>query len=172
ISDGNGKPDVYLWNRASDAIALVSASAPTAGATASDMSFAPHVSDDGSVVEFASWATDLVSGQVDANVFPDVFVFDVASAQNALVSHAFGAPNTSCDSGGTNTVSGAVLSGDGSTIAFTSSATNLVGTPVAGGQPNIYRYLIGSGANTLVSHAAGTPGVAANGFAGVPSLSR
>ena len=59
--------DVYLWDRATgETRRLVSGDGHT---------YTPEISDDGSAIVFYSHATDIVDGEVDANGWPDVFVW-------------------------------------------------------------------------------------------------
>ena len=76
------------------------------------------ISDDGRFVAFSSTASNLVSG--DTNGFADVFVRDrqLGTTERVSVSTA-GAQ-------GTGPSVGPFLSNDGSTVAFTSSASNLI----------------------------------------------
>jgi Tol biopolymer transport system component len=71
-ADQNGKPDVYLLERATNRVRLVSRN--LSGATGRGSSRCPRVSGDGQRVVFESDATDLVEN--DANGVNDVFVFD------------------------------------------------------------------------------------------------
>src|SRR5262249_16181189 len=66
ITDGNGSTDVYLYERATAAITLVShaSSATTAG---NGISARPRISAVGSVVAFHSGSTDLGGGYTDPN---------------------------------------------------------------------------------------------------------
>src|SRR5262249_31219431 len=79
---------------------------------------------DGRYVTFESYATDLVSGFIDNNgpTRTDVFRFDRLAGTVTLVSHASG----SLVSGSNNTNYGSMISRNGSFIAFTSRATNLL----------------------------------------------
>ncbi len=79
-------------------------------------SYGGSISADGSTVVFTSEATDLVTGQVDENGHVDVFVYEVATGRTLNVTQ-----NGDADSYGS-----ASLSADGSRVAFTSLATNLV----------------------------------------------
>ena len=71
-ADQNGKPDVYLLERATNRVTLVSRN--LAGGTGRGSSRCPRVSGDGQRVVFESDATDLVEG--DTAGTNDVFVFD------------------------------------------------------------------------------------------------
>jgi hypothetical protein len=87
--------------------------------TANAASDAPAISADGRFVLFRSAATDLVPG--DSNKAPDIFLFDRLSKQLTLVSLDL-AGATAPNSGHGRPQ----LDADGSTIAFTSRAHNLV----------------------------------------------
>jgi hypothetical protein len=88
------------------------------GAMPNSYSLFPSVSDDGRYVAFSSCATDLVAN--DGNGYCDIFVRDMQSGTTQLASpghNGAGADGNSYESR---------ISGDGSTIAFASFATNLV----------------------------------------------
>ena len=76
------------------------------------------LSDDGTVVAFESVASNLVSG--DSNGFSDIFVGNVGSGSLALVSRSYGQYI------GNRASTLPLLSGDGNTVAFTSTANNLI----------------------------------------------
>ena len=81
-------------------------------------SHAPSISSDGSLVAYSSYASNLVSG--DVNGYEDVFVFDRVNKIATLVSES------SALTQGDNDSSGAAISADGKFVAFASQATNLV----------------------------------------------
>jgi Tol biopolymer transport system component len=114
--DTNGQPDVYVRDRETDSVELISRAVDGGPA---DMGSKQEVdiSDDGRFVVFASRATNIVVG--DNNGRRDVFLYDRLRATTRLVSHAKGrsANGTSYEP---------VISGDGRTVAFTSGAANLV----------------------------------------------
>lgn len=118
-NDRNGVVDVFAHDLATGITELISIG--RTGANANDASFPPTISDDGRFVVFGSWATNLVS--LDVNQTPDVFVRDRQTGVTALV-------DVAPDGGQANrgTIDAAPsISGDGSTIAFVSLATNLIG---------------------------------------------
>src|SRR5262249_24950091 len=96
------------------------------------------ISGDGSSVVYVSTALHLVNGQQQTSVnktnpplaaYANAFVYDRSSDTNYLVSredgsptNSSGAPTTPCN----NNAYVAVISQDGSTIAFTDQSTNLV----------------------------------------------
>ena len=66
-ADAPDVAEVYLWDRATgETRRLVSGDGHT---------YTPEISDDGSAIVFYSHATDIVDGEVDANGWPDVFVW-------------------------------------------------------------------------------------------------
>ena len=114
--DTNGAGDIFVKDLTTGAISRVSVSA--AGVQALSGSFSAVFSPDGSKIAFFSDASNLVTG--DTNGSFDVFVKDLTTGAVTRVSlNAAGAQGNS-DS---NTP---VFSPDGSTIAFSSNASNLV----------------------------------------------
>lgn len=88
------------------------------GAQGDNESFFPEVSGDGSIVAFASAASNLVAN--DTNGVEDIFVYEVQSGQVqrvSLSSQGAQANGASLD---------AAISADGRYVAFVSAATNLV----------------------------------------------
>jgi subtilisin family serine protease/Tol biopolymer transport system component len=116
--DGNGVEDVFLWDRLSGGVELVSVRSDgrAAGNGPSEM---PAISADGTVVVFASTASDLVAG--DRNGAEDVFVRDRVRRTTERVS--LGARGVEA-LGWSDAPS---ISADGRFVVFESSAANLVG---------------------------------------------
>ncbi|MCM3875275.1 MAG: hypothetical protein NEA02_02535, partial [Thermoanaerobaculia bacterium] len=123
---GAGPSNIYLFDRASGTVRLVSAT--PAGHTASGFSYLPTISPDGSRVAFLSDAPDLVPGFA-APPFPTAqsFLFTRATGAVQLATGAAGSATagSNTDAFGTGFASGA-LSADGSVLAFQSRATDLV----------------------------------------------
>ncbi|MEA2153872.1 MAG: hypothetical protein QOE11_12 [Solirubrobacteraceae bacterium] len=142
--DGNGPlRDVFVFDQGSGAVRLVSAG--PAGEPADGSSSRPVLSADGSRLAFASRATNLVPG--DANGFADVFV---AGPEAGLVRASVAA-----DGGEADGASGEPdLSADGTLLAFTSSADNLVAGD-ADGHDDVFVTDLGTGVVTLVSAPRG-----------------
>jgi len=108
--------DIYRHDRLTHTTVVVSVT--PGGAMPNSYSLFPSVSDDGRYVAFSSCATDLVAN--DGNTYCDIFVRDMQSGTTQLASpghNGAGADGNSYESR---------ISGDGSTIAFASFATNLV----------------------------------------------
>jgi Tol biopolymer transport system component len=167
-TDTNSGDDVFLWERATGTITLVShasASITTAGNEASD---SPSLSADGRYIAFHSDASDLAPGQVDTNLAHDVFVYDRVTGTTALVSHAAGST--------TEAAAGLsfqpVVSANGAAIAFHSNAADLLAGQVdRPGTTDVFLYDRLSGATRLLSHTGGSVSAAANSGSGSPQIS-
>ncbi|HKV11863.1 MAG TPA: hypothetical protein VJ725_27200 [Thermoanaerobaculia bacterium] len=121
--DGNGTHDVFLYDREGGEVTLVSRAAGT-NATAANRgggSISPQLSADGRVL-FASWSTDLVAGQSGPAAL-NLFVFDRATGQTALVSRSFASPTRTTVTRVTLT---AALAAAGNAVAFSTDAPELV----------------------------------------------
>lgn len=116
-NDLNGVEDIFLWDRNSRQIELISVRSDGRG-SANGLSEVPIVNRDGSVVAFASDATDVVAQ--DGNQVRDVFVRDRSRRVTERVSVA------SDGSEGADWSDAPTLSADGRTVAFHSGASNLV----------------------------------------------
>jgi hypothetical protein len=114
-----GYEQVYVRTLASGA--LRRASQANDGTACNGDSTEPSLSGDGSRVAFRSVATNLVTG--DTNYADDVFVQDLARHLISRVSVTPGLGQANSSSFGPS------LSGTGTTIAFSSDATNLTGAP-------------------------------------------
>jgi Tol biopolymer transport system component len=148
-SDFAGGP-IALYDSVADATTYITpASYLTNGGTAS----APVISDDGRFVAYEDQG--------------NVYLFDRNGAPRTLVSHAAGSLTTLANGAST----GAVLSHDGSAIAFTSAATDLVAGQVASSFTNVFLYKNnGSGAVRLVSGMGGSATAGGNGDSGSPAI--
>ena len=120
--DRNNSSDIFLKNLSSKTTQCISVS--TAGTVANSGSYAPAINSDGTIVVFESDASDLVSS--DTNGLRDVFLRNLISGTTELVS--VGANGAAADGASSN----AVVSADGTIVAFRSSATNLVSSDTNG----------------------------------------
>lgn len=139
--DTNQTLDVFVYDRVSGLVSLAShrhdsvTTAGSLGATNSaSPSGKPSFSADGRFLAFQSPAVDLVSGQTDTPDTLDVFLYDTASRNVALVSR------TPISAAGTTAGNARsllpVLSADGSVTAFLSQANDL-----GEGQTDPYNFL-------------------------------
>jgi len=150
-NDVNTSPDVFLYDRLTGRTSLVSAGSD--GVSGDGASGQPSVSGNGRLVAFTS-AVNLDSD--DQNDHPDVYVHDMVTGENALISRA---ADGSVANGPSHEPS---LSADGDTVAFTSEADNLVDgdTNLAS---DVFAHRRSAGETRLVSAAAdGTPGEGAS----------
>lgn len=158
--DTGASADVFLFDRATGTTALVTHSVGSTTAVANGGSFGCAASGDGRYVAFASAATDLVAGAVDANADLDVFLYDRTSGLVRLVSHV---PSSQTTTSATPTGFGALISADGSTVVFTSAAVDLVaGMTDNNAAEDTFAYDVATGAIRLVSASGVTPQASAN----------
>ncbi len=120
-NDRNHAYDVFLRDLRTNTVELVSVRHPSLpGWSANDASAGSiSVSADGSRVAFASDADNLVAN--DTNGWRDVFVHDLSTGTNLLVS-----ADASNQTSGNGFSSEPAISADGGSVAFSSSAGNLV----------------------------------------------
>jgi hypothetical protein len=118
----------------------------------------PVISDDGKRTVY----------ELAASSQRNVYVFDRTSGVSTLVSHEVDAPGTPANGDS----SAAVLSGSGSSVAFVSTATNLVFGLFGGAFTNVYFYAVATGSITLVSLNLESPTfTGGNGNSDSPALS-
>ena len=154
--DGNNLVDIYLLDRVTSEVVLVSRSFD--GTSANGNSAWPRISADGRFVAFASGATRLVSR--DTNARPDVFLWDRTTRTLERISVSARGEEGNGWSGQP------AISDTGQTVAFQSSATNLVdGDDANGMQLDIYAYRRADGHMARVSTtAAGLQPAAGSNF--------
>jgi hypothetical protein len=140
--------NVFLSDQSSNAMTLVSANYNGTGG-ANGTSLGGQVSTNGRYALFVSDATDLLPG--DTNGFSHVYVRDLQSATNILVSIA------TDGSFGNGSSSDPVMTPDGRWVAFVSSATNLV-AGVTNGIPNLFVRDIVNGITTQVTSSSSGAG--------------
>ena len=119
--DVNGGTDVFIFERATGTISLVSHVPASLTTTSDGGSYSPRISADGAYVAFTSSGFDLVPGQVDL-VIDDVFLYERASGLVTLVSHIPASPLTTADGDSF----GAHMTADGSWVVFISFGNDLV----------------------------------------------
>ncbi len=156
--DSNGGEDVFRWDRLANTNLLIS-DTPAAGVQAGNgLSSGARLSADGSVVVFGTAATNF--GATDTNGAGDVYRWSAGVL--TLVSHTAASATTTASGAS----SGPVLSFDGSLVAFTSAATDLVpGATDTNGTFDIFLWDAGSPSLTLVSDVdPSAAAVAANGL--------
>ncbi len=140
--DANGEMDSFLKDLTTGEVTLVSQGAD--GTRPNRLSGGTALSADGGKVVFVTAADNLVPG--DTNDTDDVFVKDVATGALTLVSQTAGGVRSNGWSGD------ARMSGDGTTVVFVSTATNLVPDDT-NGLADVFAKDLTTGEITLVSRS-------------------
>lgn len=160
--DTNGVSDVFLRDRLTKQTKRVSLG--TGGIQANGASYSPVISADGRVVAFASDADNLVAG--DTNQSTDVFVRDLSTGVTARVSVDSASPAVQ----GNGDSYEPALNADGSKVAFTSAASNLV-TGDTNNFADVFLRDRVANATSRVSVVSGAAGAQGNGESGQAYLS-
>ena len=156
--DTNATNDIFVHDTQSGTTTRVSLA--TGGTEGDGSSSSPSISADGRYVAFASFATNLVSGDTNARV--DIFVHDTQSATTTRASLA------TIGMEGDGSSSSPSISADGRYVVFYSLASNLVYGDTNGARDIFVRDTL-SGTTTRVSLATG--GTEANDDSWSPSMS-
>lgn len=157
-NDNNGLQDVYIYDRQTNTMELISISSNST--QANDCSSSPTISADGRFVQFISWANNLVPN--DTNGQPDVFVRDRSTGTTILVNVASdGTPGNDASDNG-------IISADGRFVAFRSYANNLVSNDF-NGKADVFVHDLVTGATERVS--VSSSGNEGNGDSEWPSIS-
>ena len=156
--DKNGVTDVFVLDRKSGLVERVSVDSK--GNEGDAISNFGAISDDGQLVVFSSRADNLVGS--DSNSTQDVFLRDLANQTTSCVSVT--------PSGGTGNgfSTGPVITADGSKIAFTSLADDLVSND-SNHVGDVFLFDVASGTTTLATLNEG--GYQLNGISSAPALS-
>jgi Tol biopolymer transport system component len=137
--DTNGMGDIFVYRDGT----LTNITAGSNSGADPYYGFDPRISADGSTIVFTSEATNLIDGQVDENGVADIFIYRDGVITNITL-------NGDAES------SNPVISADGSTIAFTSKASNLVdGVTDSNGTYDVFVYRNGV-LSAITSHGNGS----------------
>jgi hypothetical protein len=168
-SDGNGGADIFLYERSTGAVTLVSHAAGSATTTGNGVSSLPSISADGAYVAFESTADNLVSGAFDpkGSAGSDVFLWNRATNTTSLVSHSTAGALTA----GNDSAHNPSISADGAFVAFDSFATTLVSGTDPVSTNDVFLYSRASGTVSLVSHTAASLTTAAANESSFASIS-
>jgi len=168
LTDTNNNEDIYLYERATGAMTLVSHNVSSPTTTGNSLSRTPVMSTDGSWIAFVSWADNLITGS-DTNFGSDVFLYERATGTNTLVSHI----STSLIQAGSSTSSGPSISSDGRWVAYATSSNNMVvGQSDTNWLADVFLYDRTTGAAVLVSHTSASVTATGIGNADLPFISR
>lgn len=158
-STGNHR-QIFWRDRKLGITKLVSKTA--AGEEGNGNSTAPSISADGRYIVFETAATNLTAA--DKNTYlRDVFLWDQQSGGLKLIS------KTTDGSSGNGESYEPVISGDGSTVAYTSNASDIIKLEPVFNTPNVYVYDVNSGSTRYITKDFET-GKAGSGYA--PSISK
>ena len=157
--DDNDFYNVFVKDRTTGAVTLVSRASGAAGAPADQACFDATISDDGNRVAFTC---DGSLDPADTNSTTDVYVRDLAAQTTILVSRA-----SALGAAGNGSSDSPALSQDGTYVAFSSTASNLDAADADHGG-DVFRRRIGAGdATVLISRGA----TAANKPSADPTIS-
>ena len=161
---------IFVRDRVTGTTTLVSRASGAAGAAANGDSDDPTISDDGRYVAFSSEGSNLEAGDDDAD--SDIFVRDLQTATTTLASYRTGFLGGPSDGVSVEPV----ISGDGTAVAFSTTATSLDSAFLPGPDgdttPDIYRRLLVSPFGIdLVSRASGGAGTKGDGVSQQPDIS-
>ena len=144
--------NVYLFDRSTDAMTLVSHT--SASATNGAGGRQPRISPDGAAVLFGSLAGNIVPGQIDnPGSSVDLFLFDRASGTNVLVSHTESSTVTS---------SGGVRDGDDESDVAAGGAWVVFNKFIGTIGTQVYLFRRADSTITLLSRSAASPTQPAN----------
>lgn len=141
--DANGQQDIFRKDVETGTTVLVSVS--STGVQGNALADDPQISDDGNRIAFHSDATNLVA--TDTNAARDVFVRDVSAGTTVRVSIS------SSGTQGNGASAEASISGDGTTVAFQSDASNLVGSDT-NAKTDVFVRVLATGVTSRVSVSA------------------
>ena len=121
----------------------------------------PSMSADGNLIVYSSTSTNLIPTKT-TTYYENIFLFNKSSGKTTLVTKG------SSGTGGNRDSYSPCISGDGTTIAFASCASNLLPGRVINTTANIYIYDVNTGITQLLTEGPGGAGV--NGDCGQPSV--
>jgi Tol biopolymer transport system component len=159
--DSDATPDIFLRDRVANRTSLVSRATGSHGAKGNGQSLLPSVSADGRFVAFASGSNNLDPADTDGSM--DVYVRDRLRKRTILVSRDTGADAN-------DFAISPSISGDGQTIAFSSSPDP--GAPDGAAFVRSRPFAPRAATTTLVSRADGREGAALPENSRRPSLSQ
>lgn len=150
--DGNNAPDIFLKDRITGRTTCLSVD--STGHSGNGGSYNPVITPDGRYVAFQSTASNLVAG--DTNGVSDIFWMDLQTGTVKRIDKNFLGGETN---GPSYTPS---IADDGHSVAFSSTATNLVGGD-GNGVNDVFVAYVAGGMTRLSISASGVQGDAASG---------
>jgi hypothetical protein len=155
--DPDTDPDVYVRDIAAGTTTLISRASGASGVDVNAAAEGPAISGDGNRVAFVTAGDNLIAPGLDTNATDDVYIRDIAHDATGIVSARSGTAVA-----GDFSSDGPSVNQDGSVVAFTSNADNIV--PGDGNsRADVYIRTLGTGVTTLVSRVPGAPVSGNNG---------
>jgi len=166
--DGDSIPaencsDVFVFDRGTGDLYLVSAQDGTPGVFGDNESYAPSISADGNKIAFVSRATNLIPNFIDDNNAADVFLRNVAYETTRIISVSYFGESANADS------YTPAISPDATFIAFASDASTLDLYTDMNNARDIFLHDITGGLTRLISRSYN--GGASNGQSVAPDIS-
>jgi hypothetical protein len=168
---GTARTNVYVYDRANDAMTLVSHASTSSTTSPNANSSAVSISADGTTVAFLTKATNLLTTTTGSTSKDELYVWSrttdsttgLSAGQIRLASHTSSSTTTAATVTPTLAL-GALppsISKDGSFVAYYLGGTNLVANQAGtASATNVFRYDVYNNSNTLVSHADGSASTA------------
>jgi LPXTG-motif cell wall-anchored protein len=164
-TDTNASYDIYVKNLETGELKLISHA--DGGFAGNGASFHPVISADGTQVAYISYSSDLVSEEIAPGDVVNVYVTDIETGANTLVSR-------NADGTAVGGVASFAFSGDGNVVVYsTTHETDNIVTGTTEGSENSYdlfRLDRKTNTTTLVTHQADNENVTADGDKINPSL--
>lgn len=163
-TDGLSSNDIFLFDRTTGTVSLVSRAAGSETVAGNRLSLQPKLSADGRIVAFSSNATNLVSGLTDGPEL-DVFLFDRTTGTTTLASR------TTASTPAGNSV-GLALSGDSRFLVYSSMSSDIVPGQIDPPETfDLFLFDRIAGTTRLVTHTAGSLTTAAAAVSSEADLS-
>ncbi|UBF25722.1 DUF4347 domain-containing protein [Kovacikia minuta CCNUW1] len=160
---GVGGIQIYVRDLQTGTTVVASRANGVSGVTGNSTSSNASISDDGRYVAFQSFANNLSPGDINFN--QDIFVRDLMNNTTVLAS-----PNSSGTNGGSSTSANPLISGDGQSVVFVSSATDLTALADTNGTQDIFWRNLQTNTTQLVSRNSAGTGTG-NSFSDLPVIS-
>jgi Calx-beta domain-containing protein len=148
VTDSNGAPDVFVFDRITNTTKLVSRSSLNTtgnGASGDIVNGTIDISADGRYIVYASEASNIAT--TDTNGVADVFVFDRVNESTRLIS----CKNSDRSATGNGVSNKPVISANSRVIAFTSTASDLSATSDTNSRVDVYEFNLDNLITKLVS---------------------
>ncbi|HEX6899453.1 MAG TPA: hypothetical protein VF789_07065 [Thermoanaerobaculia bacterium] len=144
--------DVFLYNRLTGTVSLVSGSRGSATRVANGYSF-PVAVTAGGIVLFSSHATDVIPGQQDQNAWSDLFLRAPRTQAATLITRTHNSATRTANQGGSTSF----MTPDGAFVLFESGASDIAppGQDTDGGRSDLFLFQRRTGTVTRIPEVPG-----------------